>query len=570
MKALNTKKKMHWQCILVLLAISVLLSSPLFYKGFFIAHDINCHMFKTVGTVKALLDGQIPPLVGPDLANGFGYAWNIFYSPLSAYIPALFKIFLPTFIGSMKLFIFLTIFISGITMFYFALDVTRSKNLALLAAIFYITAPYRLQDIYIRGAMGEALAFVFIPIFFHGLFSLLSEDGRKDHYIAIGFSGLLLAHNISALMCATVAVVYILAHFRQLSNTKVIKSFIINGLFIIGLSLFYLVPLLEHRFLGNYEVFLPDRMGSLASLAGQGLYPHQMLFQMFNKRELNFSLGLQLVLPLLFIPMIYKQLLTNKNMMVLLLLGLGSVFLMSFVFPWTSMPSIFSFVQFPWRYLSLAVFFLSIPCSYIIGCLYRELELRHFVPIILFVFIYISPILALTANDSKIFDQDYMKVDLITEQSRYSQGSAFFEYMPVKAKADISYLATREDRVIVTEGEAEIGNEVKRGSNLRFDITTKRDTQVELPYLYYLGWYVSLESDQVTSETSGITRLKAFESEKGFVSFVIPAKTEGSVRVSFQGTIRTRAAYVGSVVALIIFIWFLYRKRENSKHYCSG
>ncbi len=558
MQGLNIKKRMHWQCILVLLAISVLLSSPLLYKGFFIAHDINCHMFKAVGTVDALLNGQIPPLIGPDLANGFGYGWNFFYSPLSAYIPAFIKIFVPTFIDSMKIFIFLTIVISGITMFYFTLHVTRSKNTALLAAIFYLTAPYRLQDIYIRGAMGEALAFVFIPIFFHGLFNLLSEDGRKDYYITVGFTGLLLAHNVSALMSAGSALIYILIHYRQLANPKVIKSIAINGLLILVLSLFYLVPLLEHRILGNYEVFIPDRMGSLASLLANSLYPHQLLFQMFNKGELSFNLGLQLIIPLMLSPLVYKELMASKGVVILLLLGLGSVFMMSVVFPWKLMPSVFAFVQFPWRYLSLAVFFLSIPCSYIIACLYKELEIRHLVPIIFVIFIYISPILALTANDTKISDQDFMKVDLITDESIYSQGSAFFEYMPVKAKADIPYVALRGDKAIVTEGEAVIDKEVKQGTKLNFEVMTKTDTQIELPYLYYLGWYATIESDK------GIVRLDTFESAKGFVAIDIPVNMKGSVSVLFKGTIMTRVAYFGSFTAFIAFAWVLFRKLKRN------
>lgn len=557
MKICFLKKFVHHQNLFIIIVTSILLSSPLLIKGFFTAHDIHCHMFKTVATVEALLNGQLPPLIGPSLANGFGYSWNIFYAPLSAYIPAIFKIFLPTFIGSMKLFIFLTILASGITMYYFALAITDSKNTSLLAAIFYLTAPYRLEDIYIRGAMGEALAFVFIPVLFHGLYSLFNHEGKNDYLLTIGFTGLLLAHNISALMCVTAAIPYVLAHFKKLFEPKVLKALVFNCFFILALSLFYLVPLLEHRILGDYEVFLPNRMGSLASMDAQSLYPHQLLFEEFKGGELNFNLGLQLLVPLFFAPLAYKRILSSKHMLVLLFLGLGSVFVMSRAFPWTAMPEVFSFVQFPWRYLTLAVFFLSIPCAYIIQTIYKELEIKHLIPIILIIFIYISPILAQTANDTGLSDQNFTKTDLIVEESRYSQGSAFFEYMPQKAKANIPYIAKREDRPLLVEGDAKISNVVKLGTNLQFDLTTSTAAIIELPYLYYLGWAVTMENQEET------IMLPSLESDKGFVSIAIPPNIDGYVSAAFKGTLLTRLAYLSSFLSLLLFTYILTRKEAK-------
>lgn len=554
MKAVNTEKNAYRQDILVILVISIFLCSPLLSKGFFTAHDIHCHMFKAVATVDALLNGQIPPLIGPRLANGFGYSWNIFYAPLSAYLPAFLKIIIPTFIDSMKLFILLTIFFSGITMYYFALEISGLRNMSLLAAIFYLSAPYRLEDIYIRGAMGESLAFVFIPLFFHGLYNLFYQDGKKDYFIALGFTGLLLSHNISALMCGSAALLYVLLHYKQLLKLRVLKLLVINGFWVIGLSLFYLVPLLEHKVLGNYEVFLPDRMGSLAAMKSMGLYPAQLLFTVFNKAELNFSLGLQLVVPLIFLPFAYKRLKVAKSIAVLLLLGLGSIIVMSRIFPWTLMPDFFSFVQFPWRYLGLAVFFLSIPCAYIIETVSDGLKHKELIILILVIFMYISPLLALTATDPKITDRDYNKIDLITEQSKYSKGSAFFEYMPVKAKADISYLANREDGVILVEGDAQITDEVKDGTSLNFKVKAAADSIIELPYLYYLGWKIGLQTEK------GETNLKVHESEKGFVAVMLPAGTVGDIKAEFKGTFMTRITFIFSFLLGILFIVWQLRK----------
>ncbi|HHV65420.1 MAG TPA: hypothetical protein GXX46_10170 [Peptococcaceae bacterium] len=362
MNGLTVQKESHKPHTVILLVISILLVSPLFSRGFFTAHDIHCHMFKTVATVEALLEGQLPPLIGPSLANGFGYAWNIFYAPLSAYIPAFLKIFIPTFIGSMKLFIFLTLFLSGITMYFFALDISRSSRIALLAAAFYLTAPYRLEDIYIRGAMGEALAFVFFPIFFQGLYRLFYREGQKDYLIAVGLAGLILSHNISAVMAGTAAGFYLLAHFKQLFKPRIIKSLAMSGLIVLALSLFYLGPLLEHKLWGDYAVFWPEGMGSLKVMKERSLTLQQLLFSEFAPGKLSLNLGLQFLVPLVFVPLFWQHIRKNKNLFLFLLLGLGSVLVITKFFPWTKMPGVFAFIQFPWRFLALAIFFLSRDC----------------------------------------------------------------------------------------------------------------------------------------------------------------------------------------------------------------
>jgi uncharacterized membrane protein len=563
MNDLVTGTDSHRRNILIILAISILLATPLFSRGFFTAHDIHCHMFKTVATVEALLDGQLPPLVGPSLANGFGYAWNIFYAPLSAYIPAFLKIFIPTFIDSMKLFIFLTLFLSGITMYCFALDISRSSRIAFLAAAFYLTAPYRLEDIYIRGAMGEALAFVFFPVFFQGLYSLFYQEGQRDYLIALGLAGLILSHNISALMAGTAACFYLAGHWKQLFQPRVIKSLAGSGLAVLALSLFYLGPLLEHRFWGDYAVFLPDGMGSLASMEAQRLTLQQLFFDEFAPGKLSFNLGLQFLIPLVFLPWVWKQILKNKNLFLFHLLGLGSVLVMTKAFPWTVMPGIFAFIQFPWRFLALAVFFFSLACASLIALASEKLEAKTIVLVVLAVFLYISPVLTYAVNDPKISDQNFRRLDRIVEESAYSQGSAFFEYMPVKAKADIPYLAKRENKALIIKGGGEISKEVKKGTNLSFEVQTSVPTLIELPYLYYLGWEAVLEPEQ----GQGKYKLKVLESAKGFAALELPAQVKGTVSVKFQGTLLTRLAYLVSLLSLPVFLLARVKNRQQNKKY---
>ena len=68
----------------------------------------------------------------------------------------------------------------------FVKTVTKSDKMSIVSSLIYMVAPYHLVDIYIRCAIGEVVAFVFIPIIFLGLYNILNNNTKKDYYLAIG------------------------------------------------------------------------------------------------------------------------------------------------------------------------------------------------------------------------------------------------------------------------------------------------------------------------------------------------------------------------------------------------
>lgn len=547
--------------------VSILLASPLFVSGLFHAHDIGYHMYKLVGLMDAIHNKEFIPLIAPKLANNFGYSWNIFYAPLSAYIPAFFKIFILSYTSSLKLFIFFTIIVSGITMYRFVLDFSGSTNVAVLSSIIYITAPYRLVDIYVRGDMGEILPFVFLPILFQGLHNLFNDDKKKSHYITIGFAGILLSHNISAFLTTIVMFIYILINYRKLRDFQVIKILVINGLLTLCISAFFIVPLLEHKLLGDYAVFLPNKMGSIEHMYQSSVYIHQLLFGTFQQGysyylskvsgEMPYTLGLQLSIPLLLTPLVYRKIKEeNENYIVLFILGLISVIATTNIFPWIIAPQVFSFVQFPWRILMFSVFFLSISSAKVICLLYEQIEIKHIIAIIVIIFVYISPLISMTLNDPNYTDNNFVNGDVIKDNSAVSEGCAGFEYMPVKAFKNVTYVANRKDNIILLYGETKISNEQKHGTNMTFNVESLSDSRVELPYLYYLGWKATLKSG------NEVKKLDIIESDKGFVCIKLMNNEKGLVEISYEGTTYTKISYIISIITIIGFISYIILRRK--------
>lgn len=565
----NTKLKAIDSNYILILITSILLCSPLYVDGLFKGHDLDIHIYRIIGTVKALLEFQFPPLLSPDFSGGFGYAWNIFYAPLSAYIPAIIKIFVPTFIGSFKIFVFLTVIFSGITMYHFVKEYTNSLNIGVLASILYMTAPYRLVDIYIRGAMGEVLAFVFIPILFHGLYNLIYGNKQKSYLLTIGGAGLILSHNISALICVIFSIMYLILNIKKI-NLKIIKHLSINGLFIVGITSFFIVPLLEQKLLGNYLVFVPGRMGSINFLEQNVLYLHQLIFGIFQQggsylytdisKDMPFMIGLQVLMPIFITPIIFNRLNNQKyNYVIFLFFGLFAAYATTNLFPWGSMPGFFSFIQFPWRLLMISIFFLSIISARNMAFLIKKMDWKYNFIFLMVIIIYISPLLSVTNFDPTITDSSYSNTSITKENLEYSGDRASNEYLPVNTFNNLEYFINRSKKIEVKSGDIDINAEEKSGSAIKFSYSSKKDSVVELPFLYYIGWNIKYH------QTKNQDAIHIIETDKGFVGLEIPGNTNGDIEVEFSGTTLAKIAYFFSVFTILVFISYVLIFRSKTK-----
>ena len=77
------------------------------------------------------------------------------------------------------------------------------QKAAFLASALYIYAPYRAVDLYVRGALSEAWAFIFFPLIFYTALLLAEKINLKMvGFFAVSLAGLFLTHNVTTLMFA--------------------------------------------------------------------------------------------------------------------------------------------------------------------------------------------------------------------------------------------------------------------------------------------------------------------------------------------------------------------------------
>lgn len=152
---------------LIILIASIFVCIPLLNSKIDMLYDDGIqHICRLMGTEQSIKEGGLFFPIMSNFANGFGYSWNIFYSPVTAYIPLIFRIIGFSYTNCIKVFMFIVVFLSGITMYMFTKTVTKNKKIAVIASILYIFAPYRFTDMYIRNALSELTSFIFIPLVF--------------------------------------------------------------------------------------------------------------------------------------------------------------------------------------------------------------------------------------------------------------------------------------------------------------------------------------------------------------------------------------------------------------------
>jgi len=247
-------KRKWWLILLVFLLLLPAVWS-LFKPGFFSSDDGEWMVIRLTDFHRSVVSGQIPVRWGARLNHGYGYPVFNFLYPLSLYIGEFFHLLGFSFVVSIKIVFLLSFFLGAGGMFWWASQVWGKKG-GLVSALFYSYAPYRFLDVYIRGSIGEALAFAFLPWLF-GAFYLLSRKANQ-RWLALGalsLAGLIISHNIMAMLFTALILAYgvWLVFFR--SQSRLIRKevgFRFLKVLVLGLGLaafFWLPALYDKQFI---------------------------------------------------------------------------------------------------------------------------------------------------------------------------------------------------------------------------------------------------------------------------------------------------------------------------------
>jgi hypothetical protein len=383
----SKKEKMINKQIIIHLGIGILicimLLYPFFSKNLIYSHDdFAFHRNRLESYFDSIHHGNFFPKVFPHMANDYGYAADLFYPSIFMLPYVILRTigfsFIQSYYGYM-----LVIAIATYAVSYFSIKaIFKDGNLAFLFSVIYTTSTYRLLDQFLRGALGETLAFIFLPLVLLGIVKVFFEEENKWITLAVSMALLIHSHMITSLVVSiSIGLFFVYQFFLKKITTKITINFIKA----IGLSFllcsYIFIPILEQNSKIAFNYLMNKQIWSIGlNYSVNELITNSLGNYAGNWGNLKPSIGIVLVIFLIIGLVYFKQ--ASKEMKWFYSLGIIFAIMSTNLFPWILFKtSYLAFIQFPWRILSLSTLFLSLSMSFFI----RDLNSKKLVRLVVVV-----------------------------------------------------------------------------------------------------------------------------------------------------------------------------------------
>lgn len=529
------KKYVVFYLVIIILINSIFVLRTSYFQG----HDLDFHLSRII-SIKDCIELRKMCYVAPNYLRGYGYGTPLFYPQLFLIFPALLLyIGLPLSV-SYRIFIFAVNALSILSMYFCVKKVAEKNESALFSSLLYAFASYRVLDLTTRGALGEALSFIFFPFVIMGIYEIVYGDYRNYKYLILGMSGIMLSHLLSSVIMFLYLVIFCLLNIKRLFRDKRrIKYLIISAIVTFLLTCYFTIPMLEQLSSAKYNATLESTILSQRAMPIYHIFLESSFAQIIDGSKWIWSPG---TIGMIFIILIILYFITlfckkkysryiNQNVLISLLF----VAFTTKLFPWQIFQHLFYVIQFPWRLSIIPVTILSFIGGYVI-------ERYHSYKKILILMIIMVGVISIQSNtvfkNTKFVDKDtYNNYDIM-----------FGEYLPLSFNSQ--YFNNRGDIVSTNKN---LDYVYKRKNNILFiDFKNNdRDTHLELPFIYYKGYSAYIDSN----------KLKVYENVNGLVTTVIDKKyDEGKMKVFYEGTLMQKITRYISIITLIGCLLFGIKK----------
>lgn len=551
-------KKKYLIMFFILTLICLFLYYPYMQNYVNIIDDMSFHMNRIKCLADNLRAGEILPSIYGSAMNGYGYANGLFYPDLFLYIPATLVALNMNLVLSYRIFICLINIVTGITAFLSIKNILKIKKIknikkendkglfsycekvALLSSIIYLTFPYRLVDIYVRGAIGEILSFIFIPIVIWGVYEIFEKEDGNYKILVIGMVGLLNSHVITLFLMSIFIFIFAIFNIKKIkkASLKLLKATVFTTL----IGAIFLLPMIEQMISDDFYYQKLKPLGEI--------YEHT--YNLFGIENQYLLLVLNLVIIItIFISDKYLKNFVDNISVSYLMIGIYIVLLITDFFPWHLISEklpIINLIQFPWRLLIFFSWFISIAISLKVLDIWGKKSFS----IILLMAITICMFLG------NIFIDPFIKVDkYYTKPLNYVPNSidlGFVEYAPI----DFNYKEYSSRDVVVKEiNNKEMSYSYsKKGNKLTIKFkSNEKDLNLEIPLIYYKGYKAYLNDNEIN-----------IYKKNGLVHVNTDNYSTGAITIQYEHTLVQIISYLISIISVIALIRpFKIKKNKEFK-----
>lgn len=548
--------------VLGLLAILGISALPVFMDSLVCGHDIPFHLSRITGLAEGLATGQMPVRIQPGWNNDYGYAVSVFYGDVLLYLPAVLYLFGVPLLYAYHIYL-LIIHLGTVGIAYYSYHrLCGDRSISLFCTAFVCLSVNRILNVYIRSAVGEYSAYMFLPLVILGMKEILCGEENNPHktrknyayaHLGIGMAGILQSHIVSfEMVCLLLGLVVLLQLKNMLCRNRIL-TMLKTVFFSIGLSAWFLVPFLDYARqelqifqekyviaqgfgLTLYELFsMPTQASGAAIMSGLGL-----------SNRFPVSLGISVIFIIMLEVVVLAKLDWEKTekRRLLFVSGMAGVciWMATIYFPWNrcgrlpGLKDIASSIQYPWRFLSLAIPILGYAASLVLVKIKSCIPWNRTKYLILFLCgitalqgMYVTD-LAVRDSEQGIYDgSELLRQDRVLIGGEYLFTGVNREQM--------------QEEAVVSGENVEIVEQTRNGNTFYVTCNADAGSYLEFPLLCYQNYKCRDEQNDTEFMITQGTNHK--------IRVEFPANYQGTLKVFFEEPWYWRAAEAVSLLTLL-------------------
>jgi hypothetical protein len=563
---------------LTLLGGIIIAYFPYLADYFSFGADTSYHLLRIESLKETLLQGGSFTIRIHSYSNfDHGSLIPSFYGDLFLYIPALLRLIGFPLMTAYKMFVFVVFAATAVVSYVSFKKCVQDEYAALFGSLVCLFAPYRILNFNNRGAVGEYLAMIFIPMVCCGMYLLFTNENSPAYrgykwWIVIGISAILHSHPLSAemvvLFMVIVCIVFWKKTFRRYTFVQLLEATVI----VLLINCWYLLPMVYLLSSDTYNVW--SSFG--VSIQSRGVSFDELLLLLPNYKPEPAFLGACMTVAVIIYPLLrlykhrfYKskitdrqELKTERSCTVFWALTLLAVVMSTQYFPWDTIekiPIVKSFVtslQFPAHFMGSCSAFMGLFAAFFVLWLRQQdiLPRQYTIATVAVLFVILVGGALYHVNDIAL---NSSAIRLYTAENMGTINTWNFNFMPEDCMlSDFYYHQPVADEGLTYYNYTKNGTTV----TMELDNTTDGTLYLELPLTGYKGYELKSE---MSDDTPSITEERGAH---GDIRIAVPAHYQGTITIAYGGIKIFRVSELITIVSVVLLLLLIYREKKGKKH----